>query len=149
MTDDATPPPSDGDDASDEPARDDPSGGGSALRGSRRIHPAVWIAAVLAVVVIAGGAVLLTHRPQEYKVTVPAGTGERIAKGEQVELIPRDLDLSVGDTMIIENQDNRNHTVGPFAVRSGETLTYTFSNAGVFKGACSVHPSGEVTITVA
>ena len=146
MNDDATPPPSDGDEQAGGRSSD---GGGSALRGSRRIHPAIWLAAVVAVVVIAGGAILLTHRPQEYRVTVPAGTGERIAKGETVELIPRDLDLSVGDTMIIVNQDSRNHTVGPFAVRAGETLTYTFSNAGVFKGACSVHPSGEVTITVA
>ena len=145
MTDEPTPTASPGPSAGHEHAND--RGEGSALRSGRRVHPAVWITALVAIVVVVG-AVVLAQRPQEYKVTVPAGTGERIAKGEQIELIPRDLGLSVGDTMIIENQDDRNHTVGPFAVRAGETLTYTFSNAGVFKGACSVHPSGEVTITV-
>ncbi|MEZ5144144.1 MAG: hypothetical protein R2726_16730 [Acidimicrobiales bacterium] len=119
----------------------------SGLRARRRVHPA-WLVVAVLVVAVAVGGVWFASRPQEYRVDVPAGTGERIAAGEQVELIPRDLQLSVGDTMIIENQDQRNHTVGPFAVRAGETLRYTFSNPGIFKGACSIHPSGDVTITV-
>jgi plastocyanin len=107
----------------------------------------VIIGAVVALLVVVAG-VFVVLRPQEYRVVVPAGTGARIDSGEAVELIPRDLALSVGDTMVIENQDARNHTVGPFAVRAGETLDYTFSSSGIFKGACTVHPSGEVTITV-
>ena len=76
----------------------------------------------------------------EYVVEVPAGPGRRIANGETVELIPAEVELSVGDTIVIANADDQLHEVGPFSVRAGETLRYTFDRAGTYLGNCTVHP---------
>ncbi len=86
--------------------------------------------------------------PVEYVVDVPVGTAGRIARGEPVELIPAEVELSVGDTIVIKNADDQVHEVGPFSVRAGETLRYTFDRAGTYLGNCTVHPSGKVEIVV-
>ena len=86
--------------------------------------------------------------PEEYRVVVPAGTAERIAAGEDVQLIDTEIDLSVGDSIVIVNQDTELHQVGPFPVRAGETFDHTFSTPGTFEGVCSLHPDNAVVITV-
>ena len=49
-------------------------------------------AAVLVVVVFVGGG----HRESvTYRFVIPAGTGDRIAAGEEVELVPARLDVHV------------------------------------------------------
>ena len=48
----------------------------------------------------------------------------------------------------IENEDDRGHLVGPFFVGAGETLRQRFSSPGEFTGECTVHPSGQITLTV-
>ena len=55
---------------------------------------------------------------------------------------------NVGDTIRIENQDDRGHTVGPFFVGANETLTQRFSTPGEFEGVCTVHPSGQLVLIV-
>lgn len=86
--------------------------------------------------------------PSEYRVVVPAGTGTRLDAGEDVVLVDADLRLSVNDTFVVENRDDRTHEVGPFTVRPGETLRHTFTTPGRYEGACTIHPSGSVVITV-
>lgn len=64
------------------------------------------------------------------------------------EVLPAELRVNVGDTIRIENQDDRGHTVGPFFVGANETLTQRFSTPGEFEGVCTVHPSGELVLIV-
>ena len=54
------------------------------------------------------------------------------------------------DTIRIENQDDRGHTVGPFFVGANETLTQRFSTPGEFESVCTVHraPSGQLVLIV-
>lgn len=109
---------------------------------------------VLLGVVIAGIAFIMfgdsgsSRQGEQYTITVPDGTGTRIDAGELIELMPADLQLGINDTLVIDNQDERTHLVGPFTVRAGETLNHKFTQAGVYSGVCSIHPSGQVTITV-
>ena len=79
---------------------------------------------------------------------MPPGTGARVAAGEPVELLPSDLQLPVGTELVIENQDDETQEVGPFVVRAGETLRHRFATRGIYSGACTVHPDGQITITV-
>lgn len=120
---------------------------------SGRIAGLVLGIALLAVVVAGVGFILFGDRGDErpgelYTITVPQGTGARIDAGELVELMPADLRLGINDTLVIDNQDVQTHLVGPFTVRPGETLNHKFTQAGVYTGVCSIHPSGEVKITV-
>lgn len=83
-----------------------------------------------------------------FEYYIPLGSGDALDAGEPLEIFPAQLDATVGDTIRIVNDDDRGHTVGPFFVGAGETLFQQFSSPGVFEGVCTVHPSGEVVLTV-
>lgn len=83
-----------------------------------------------------------------YDFTIPPGTAGRIAAGEEIEIVPAELIVKVGDAIRITNNDSADHIVGVFFVASGETLTQRFNSEGVLSGECSVHPSGAFTLRV-
>jgi plastocyanin len=83
-----------------------------------------------------------------FEYVIPAGAGEALDAGTPLEILPAELQVNVGDTIRIENQDDRGHTVGPFFVGAFETLTQRFSTPGEFEGVCTVHPSGELVLIV-
>ena len=83
-----------------------------------------------------------------FEYVIPAGAGEALDAGSPLEILPAELQVNVGDTIRIENQDDRGHTVGPFFVGANETLTQRFSTPGEFEGVCTVHPSGELVLIV-
>jgi hypothetical protein len=84
----------------------------------------------------------------DYEFTIPPGTASAIASGEQVEIVPAELVVEVGDSIRITNNDDEDHIVGVFFVAAGETLTQQFNSPGVLEGECSVHPSGEFSLQV-
>ena len=83
-----------------------------------------------------------------FEYVIPAGAGEALDAGTPLEILPAELAVDVGDTIRIENQDDRGHTVGPFFVGANETLTQRFSTPGAFEGVCTVHPSGQLVLIV-
>jgi plastocyanin len=84
----------------------------------------------------------------DYRYTIPVGAGEALDAGEPLEILPAELEVEVGEVIEIVNEDERGHLVGPFFVGKGETLRQRFSSPGQFIGQCTVHPSGELTLTV-
>ncbi len=84
----------------------------------------------------------------EHSYLIPAGTGAAKDAGELVEILPADLTVRVGEVLELINDDDRGHIVGPFYVRAGETLRQEFTSTGVYEGVCTVHPSGQVKVTV-
>ena len=88
--------------------------------------------------------------PEEptYSFLIPAGSAERIAQGETLDILPRELVAQLNETVIIVNEDDEAHLLGPWFVGPGETLRQRFTTAGVFEDSCSVHPSGKFTVVV-
>ncbi|MGB0114003.1 MAG: hypothetical protein WBP59_12335 [Ilumatobacteraceae bacterium] len=84
----------------------------------------------------------------DYEYVIPAGAGDALDAGTPLEILPAELDVRVGETIVIVNEDDRGHTVGPFFVGANETLTQRFSSPGDFVGVCTVHPSGELVLSV-
>jgi hypothetical protein len=84
----------------------------------------------------------------DYSFLIPAGAGEAYDRGEPLEILPAELDVRVGDVIEIANEDDRGHLVGPFFVGEGETLRQRFRSPGTYVGTCTVHPSGELALTV-
>ena len=84
----------------------------------------------------------------DYSFTIARGTGEAMDRGDEVEILPAELGVKVGEVLEIVNHDDRGHLVGPFFVGAGETLRQQFASPGTFQGICTVHPSGEFTLTV-
>ena len=83
-----------------------------------------------------------------YSFTIPFGSGEAIDRGEPLDILPRELEVRVGEMLELVNLDDRGHLIGPFFVGEGETLRQQFRSPGEFAGECSVHPSGEFVLTV-
>lgn len=129
-----------------------PSGPPDPVGPARRRRWAVVMTALLVAAGVALLVVALRPSPEragvDHEYVVPAGTGARLDAGEHVEVIPNRLELLVNDRLVVRNDDSRDHIVGPFAVRAGETVRYRFSRKGTFIGACTIHPSGDLAITV-
>ncbi len=110
------------------------------------------LGAILAMAAVLAGAVLLAWpSPQagtELVVVVPEGTRARIDAGEPVELLPRLLEVRVGDSLVIINQDDATHQVGPYIVGPQQRLEQRFTIPGRIDGICTLHPSGQVAIVV-
>ena len=83
-----------------------------------------------------------------YSYVIPAGTADRIEQGEQLDILPRELVAQLNETVIIVNEDDEAHLLGPWFVGAGETLRQRFTTEGVFEDTCTVHPSGKFTVVV-
>lgn len=83
-----------------------------------------------------------------HRFVIPFGTGERIDRGEPVDVMPTRLEIDVGDAVEIVNNDDRGHNVGLFFVGEGETVRQLFPSVAEFSDVCSVSSSGEFTIVV-
>lgn len=84
----------------------------------------------------------------QHDYLIPLGTADRIAAGEQIDIVPAELVVEVGDALRIVNADASDHVVGVFFVAAGETLTQRFNSEAVLEGECSVHSSGGFTLRV-
>lgn len=83
-----------------------------------------------------------------YSYVIPVGAGEALDLGTPLEILPARFDAVVGETIQIVNEDDRGHNVGPWFVGAGETMRQTFTTEGEYVGICTVHPSGEIKVTI-
>jgi plastocyanin len=83
-----------------------------------------------------------------YEYTIPAGAGVALDAGHPLDILPAELDARVGESIRIVNNDSRGHSIGPFFVGAGETMTQLFASPGEFRGVCTVHPSGQFVLVV-
>ncbi len=81
-------------------------------------------------------------------MSVPSGAAAEAAAGRPIEILPAELDIAIGDHLVIRNDDSVTQFVGPFSVRAGETIDHTFDEPGSYQGQCTLHPSGAITINV-
>lgn len=145
------------DDAEPTPGVATAPGGGDSTspaeeRGAmpRLLGTGIIVVSVLVLLVTVAGLffVLRDQGPTTYSYTVPAGTADRLAKGEKVSVMPTEIKLAVGDHLVVRNDDDELATIGLFTVRPGETVDTPFNTPGVFKGACAMSGDGQIRIVV-
>jgi hypothetical protein len=83
-----------------------------------------------------------------YEYVVPYGTSVRVDQGQKVDLMPSELEVKVGESLRIKNQDGRDYMVGPFFVAAGRTLSMRFTFPGELSGICTLNADGKVVIRV-
>jgi hypothetical protein len=83
-----------------------------------------------------------------YEYRVPFGTGNRLDSGEVLDVMPQQLDVRVGESIRIINDDIRDYMIGPFFVMAGQTLAMRFTHVGTIEGVCQINPEGKFVITV-
>mgnify|MGYP003347398111 CR=1 FL=1 len=74
---------------------------------------------------------------------MPYGTAVRIERGYKVNIMPTSLDVKVGESIRVVNQDNTTFAVGPFTVAAGHEVSMRFTNPGVLSGVCAVNAAGR------
>jgi hypothetical protein len=89
-----------------------------------------------------------TSEPTQHVYVIDWGTARQIELGQHYFLVPGVLRVTEGDELVVENNDERPHVIGPITVRPGERISYTFTSAGYLQGACTVHPEDEMVIIV-
>ncbi len=83
-----------------------------------------------------------------YTIDIPPGTAAALAAGQDVEVIPDELDLTLRDVLIIVNRDSVAHTIGPFEIGPGEQSEHSFNEVAAISAYCSLHPSGSISISI-
>ncbi len=131
-------------DARPDPVAATPSPPGAA----RRRLVVVVVGLLLAVGALLAVALSGVLDSEEVRVEVPAGTAAELEAGTAPQLLPRRLEVDVGDQLVIVNHDDVAHEVGPYAVAPGQRLEQTFTSPGTIEGVCTLHPSGAITIEV-
>lgn len=86
--------------------------------------------------------------PYDYDYVIPNGTAAQIALGNDPGIMPTELDVRVGETIRIVNDDVVSHTVGTFYVLAGTSLVYRFPKEGRYEGECSTNPDDVFVLTV-
>ena len=105
--------------------------------------------AVAVVLALSAGACGSGERPGEVvEIVVPAGTMDRLNAGENVDVMPRRLELRVGDTILIRNDDKWPHDVGPYRVGANTELQLKYQAAGEFEGECPLSEGDRYEIIV-
>ncbi len=110
--------------------------------------------ALVAIMAVFGIGVVLTNlvgtapKAKTVSYVVPKGTAEKVFFGKTVDIMPPEVRLNTGDTLLVRNEDEQTATVGPFTVRAGETLKQTFQRPQTLIGECTLSGTGEIKIIV-
>lgn len=90
----------------------------------------------------------ISRAPEVITLTIPAGTSERVAAGQALAEIPRQMIFVVGDTLVVNNQDDVAHELGPLWVPPGKSASLNLEGASDFTYNCSFTPSKYLGLTV-
>jgi hypothetical protein len=88
------------------------------------------------------------REPERIELIIPAGTAESVANGQAPLNIPEDMTFVVGDTLVVVNQDNVNHQLGPLWVPPGTSASLNLDTEQNFAFECSFQPTKYFGIDV-
>jgi hypothetical protein len=81
-------------------------------------------------------------------LTIPPGTAEQVARGEQPPTIPKDMVFIVGDVLIVENEDTVAHELGPLFIPPGSSAHLEFATEENYSYSCSFQPGNTLGLDV-
>jgi hypothetical protein len=81
---------------------------------------------------------------------IPHGTWARRMAGEQVEILPDTIRLTLGvkDVLLLSNADEVPQIFGPTLIMPGQSFRLPFATASTYNFACSAHASGQLNVIV-
>ena len=85
---------------------------------------------------------------QTIELTIPAGTAEKVAAGEPVPAIPTEMVFVLGDVLVVNNQDDVPHELGPLFVPAGSSASLPMDRADNFALNCSFSASNYLGLEV-
>ncbi len=78
--------------------------------------------------------------PREIILTIPAGTAEQVARGEQPLSIPENMTFVVGDRLVVKNEDSVDHKLGPLWIPANSSAQLSLDQEESFAYECTFQP---------
>ena len=116
-----------------------------------RVTAAVCVAGVLALGAAGWAAFApFPERSRALVYVIPPGTAARLKRGAPLNVLPSPIHLTVGvrDVLVLTNDDEVVHQVGPIVLGSRQTYRIPFRRPGRFQYACSLHASGTLNLLI-
>ncbi|MBI4638807.1 MAG: hypothetical protein HY727_20925 [Candidatus Rokubacteria bacterium] len=87
---------------------------------------------------------------RELSYVIPEGTATRQKADASFAVLPSTIRLTLGvqDVLIVRNEDDATHQLGPILLAPRQTYRIPFRTPSRFQYACSLHSSGQLTIVV-
>ena len=89
-----------------------------------------------------------TRSPQIVELDIPAGTADRLARGQADPSLPSSMVFVVGDTLLVKNQDSVPHQLGPLFIPAGSSASLLLNVASDYAYSCSFQPSKYIGLSV-
>jgi hypothetical protein len=86
--------------------------------------------------------------PREIVLTIPAGTSEQVARGEQPPSIPENMTFVVGDLFIVRNEDSVDHKLGPLWIPANSSAQISLDQEENLAYECSFQPGNYFGLDV-
>jgi hypothetical protein len=108
------------------------------------------VAAVVAVALAWAAFAPVSAASRDHVFEIPNGTWARRMAGNQVEILPSRIRLTLGlqDILVLRNADEVPQTFGPTLIMPGQSFRLPFERAAEYQFACTAHASGQMTIVV-
>ena len=90
----------------------------------------------------------IVREPQTIELVIPAGTAELVAAGGEVPSIPEEMRFLQGDVLLVKNQDNVDHQLGPVWVPPNGNARLSLKKVENILLSCSFAPSNYLGIDV-
>ena len=121
--------------------------------------PGAWRRAVIAAVVgLALGGLIAevpflflretARPPKEVVLTIPKGTSDLVARGEQPPSIPANLKFVVGDTLTVKNEDSVDHKLGPLWIPANAAASLSLNQKESLAFECSFQTNNTIGLDV-
>jgi hypothetical protein len=86
--------------------------------------------------------------PESIELTIPAGTAESVARGEQPPSLPENMVFVVGDVLVVNNQDSVDHQLGPLWIPAGAAAQLELAKEESIAYECSFQTSQYLGLDV-
>lgn len=86
--------------------------------------------------------------PKQIILTIPSGTADLIAKGEQPPSLPANMVFVVGDTLTVKNDDAVDHKLGPLWIPPNSSASLSLNQEESLAFECSFQPSSYFGLDV-
>jgi hypothetical protein len=117
---------------------------------SRALLLAVVIMTALGIATVWAMLAPIRMDSREQLFEIPAGTWERRAAGNKVDILPSEiyLTLKIKDILVLRNLDKVPQIFGPVLIMPGQSFKLPFNLASDYQFECTAHTSGQMTVIV-
>ena len=86
--------------------------------------------------------------PRDIVLTIPVGTADQIARGEQPPTIPENMTFVVGDRLVVNNEDAVDHKLGPLWIPANSSAQLSLDQEQNLAYECSFQPGNYFGLDV-